>query len=99
MWLICFQPHGSERMTPQLICSSEQEAKQMVQQMPFSVVGTYFYMFVPLASPNGVFKRNEQYEFPPYQQPYPYYVEDKPHKQWQLEIGDWPFSQPPMCLT
>ena len=103
MWLICFKPNGSNSYTPQIICSNEQEAKHMVQNMPYSVVGSYFYMFVPMASPVGVFKREEPYQLPAYQPALPYYVEDDKstagrRRQWQIEIGDWP-GQPPLILN
>lgn len=99
MWLICFQPVGSDRLVPQLLCNSEQEAKDWVKNAPFSVVGSYIYMFVPLNRPIGYFKREEPYQFPAYQTPVPYYADEQPRRQWQLEIGDWPFAQPPMCLN
>ncbi len=59
MWLIMFQPIGTNQFVPQLLCSSEQEAKKWVQNAPFSVVGSYIYMFVPLARPTGYFIRQE----------------------------------------
>lgn len=103
MWIICFQPAGTDKYTPQLICASEEEAKQTIKRMPYSVVGNYFYMFVPMANPYGVFKREEPYQLPTYQQVIPYYVDDGTtggrRRQWQLDIGDWPFTQPPICIN
>lgn len=99
MWLICFQPIGSDRLVPQLLCNSEQEAKDWVKNAPFSVVGSYIYMFVPLNTPVGYFKRQEPYQFPAYQEVYPYYLDDNStavpqRRPWQIAIGDWP-GQPP----
>lgn len=98
MWLICFQPLGTNEFVPQIICYSEQEAKQWVKNAPISVVGNYVYMYVPTSRPMNYFKREEPYQFPAYQPAIPYYV-DTPRRNWQNEIGDWPFSQPPMCLN
>lgn len=98
MWVICFQPAGTDKFVPQLICNSEQEAKQIVNRMPFSVVGTYNYMFVPMASPNGYFQRNETpYQFPGYQSPIPYYTDPNERRPWQIEVGDWPFPPQITC--
>lgn len=94
MWIICFQPAGTDKYTPQLICFSEEEAKQTVKRMPYSVVGNYFYMFVPMANPYGVFKKEEPYQFPAYQPALPYYVERQERRPWQIEIGDWPGQSP-----
>ena len=95
MWLICFQPLGTREFVPQILCCSEQEAKEWVRNAPVSVVGSYVYMFVPTASPLGYFKRQEPYQFPSYQPAYPMWV-DPPRRQWQLEVGDWP---PPPAIT
>ena len=98
MWVICFQPNGSDKLTPQLICTTEEEAKRCVQRMPYSVVGTYLYMFVPMASPAGIFKRNEEpYQFPAYQPAPPYYVDRQERRPWQIEVGDWPFPPEIRC--
>lgn len=90
MWLICFQPIGTDKLVPQILCNTEQEAKNWVKKAPFSVVGSYIYMFVPLATPVGYFKREEPYQLPGYNPPVPYYVSDRPPARWQYEIGDWP---------
>lgn len=76
MWLICFKPAGTSEMVPQLIFPTEQEAKIWLQSAPFSVVGTYIYMFVPLAKPNGYFQRQEQpYYFPSDKPIYPMWAD------------------------
>ena len=98
MWLICFQPIGSDKLVPQIICNTEQEAKDWVKKAPFSVVGSYIYMFVALATPVGYFKREEPYQLPSYNPVVPYYVEERrPPAQWQYEVGDWPFPPQIRC--
>lgn len=98
MWLICFQPIGSDKLVPQILCNTEQEAKNWVKNAPFSVVGSYIYMFVPLATPVGYFKKEEPYQLPGYNPVVPYYVEERrsPAK-WQYEVGDWPFPPSIQC--
>lgn len=78
MWVICFQPIGTNQYVPQIICQTEQEARNWVQRAPFSAVGCYIYMFVPLANPTGYFKREEEY---------PCFSTER--RQWQIEVGDW----------
>ena len=80
MWLICFIPLGTNNFAPQMLCNTEQEAREWVKNAPFSVVGSYVYMFVPLSRPTGYFQRQEQLPA---------------RRQWQIEIGDWP-GQPPL---
>lgn len=96
MWLICFQPIGTDRFVPQILCNSEQEAKEWVKNAPFSVVGSYVYMFVPLNRPTGYFQRQEPYQCPgyDYNQYYPYWFTTPERRPWQIEIGDWPDSTP-----
>ena len=98
MWVICFQPNGTDKLVPQILCFTEQEAKDWVKKAPFSVVGTYVYMFVPTANPMGVFKREENYQFPAHQYSYPEYCPPQP-KQWQYEVGDFPNALPQIMCT
>lgn len=95
MWLICFQPLGTREFVPQILCYSEQEAKEFVINASMSVVGSYIYMFVPTASPVGYFKRQEPYSFPSYQPTYPMWI-DQSNKPEQSEIGDY---LPPPAIT
>lgn len=98
MWLICFQPLGTEQFVPQILCSSEQEAKEWVKNAPISIVGNYVYMFVPLARPMGYFKKQEPYQLPAQYPAVPYWVEERrPPARWQYEVGDWPFPPPITC--
>lgn len=96
MWLICFKPIGTENLVPQILCNSEEDAKNWVKNAPYSVVGTYIYMFVPVSKPSGYWERQEPYQCPDWQYPYPLYpyVVQPARKQWQIEIGDWPGSYP-----
>ena len=96
MWLIMFQPMGSTQFVPQGLCYSEQEAKNWVQNAPFSAVGSYSYMYVPVMQIGNYWKRQEPYILPDYQFPYPpvHYYTTPERKQWQIEVGDWPDSHP-----
>ena len=105
MWLICFKPVGTNNLVPQILCNTEEEARNWVKNAPYSVVGTYTFMFVPVATPSGYFERKEPYQCPGYyyNQWLPYYTEDPSstggvRRQWQLEIGDWP-GQPPLIMN
>ena len=86
MWVICFKPNGTDKLVPQILCSTEQEARNWVQNAPFSVVGSYIYMFVPTANPIGYFQRKEVY------------TDYKP-KKWQCQVGDFPNALPSIMYT
>jgi len=95
MWLIMFTPANTNTFVPQILCRSEQEAKDWIRKAPFSVVGSYSYMYVPMASMGNYWTRQEPWQFPGYDwpNPYPYYVQPE-RRQWQYEVGDWPDSTP-----
>ena len=79
MWLICFKPLGTNNFVPQILCCNEQQAKDWMKNAPFSVVGSYTYMFVPLATPVGYWQREDNF-------PVPITQEWRP---WQIETGGW----------
>lgn len=95
MWLICFQPNGSSTFVPQVLCYTEEQAKEWLQNMPFSAVGSYSYMYVPIGTMGNYWHKQEPKYAPNWQWPtpvVPYY--EPPRRQWQIEVGDWPGSYP-----
>ncbi len=95
MWLIMFRPNGTNQFVPQMLCYSEEEASEWVKNAPFSVVGTYSYVYVPVSKVGNYWTRREPYQLPGYTWPVtvPYYTTPE-WRPWQYEIGDWPDSTP-----
>ena len=79
MWLIMFAPVGSSAFVPQLLCRDEQEARNWIKNAPISVVGSYAYMYVPIATIGNLWVRQESW-----QEQY----SSQPYQQWQHRIDN-----------
>ena len=73
MWLIMFTPIGSYNFIPQVLLRSEQEARNWITNVPFSVAGSYSYIYVPIASMGNYWRREEPWQFQNYPNGYSYY--------------------------
>lgn len=73
MWLIMFQANGSNQFVPQMLFYTEQQAKDWLNNMCYTVTGRYTYMYVPVANVNNFV---EYIPYPQYRESHVYHLTD-----------------------